>query len=1495
MTGRQARTNIGGGDRLGERNAIDVRSTTFAGPHAPRRLGPLQVAKRSRDDFTERTKLQIAKRAGWLCSFPTCRTPTVGATSDGEGEINIGTAAHICAAAPGGPRYDENMSPEERSSAKNGIWMCRDHGKAIDSTDPEFTVERLHEWRRQAEIDSWRRVLRDEVARGPAVVVDTLLAARIRAAAGGDLEVFRRTVKWPSTSVALTLKVDGLVDPVTTSALAGAVTSLDDLILVAGPGMGKTTTLFQIAEGVLTSGNGTPLVVPLGDWATEGATVLGSILKRPAFHGISEDDFRRAAAQPGIVLLLDGWNELDPQARTRARVEVARLKAELPELGLVVSTRRQALDVPFGGTRVDLLPLNEEQQMQIAVAMRGDAGAKIVDQAWRAEGVRELVTIPLYLRALLSLPENAPFPTTKEEVLRHFVAAHEKEASRAEALHATMQGFQLDYLDGLAVFATSTANTSIADSNARRSIFETETLLADNGQITIKPQPDAVLDVLVSNHVLMRAGDAPGYSFQHQQFQEWYASHSVERRIMAGIADCKGREAVKAEVFNLPAWEEAILFAIERLARGDAHQRTAGAKAIVAAFEVDPILASEMIFRSTEEVWAQIAATIQALVARWHAPGKVDRALRFMLTSGRSEFLDAVWPLITDENEQISLKALRNCSRFRPSILGKDPENRIKALSKHARTVMLTEMASHSGVDGLDLASAIAKNDPDPELQASAIDALAFRRADRHVADVLQNAGEETFDLIARKGLVDEVGDERVQKGVAAARMRLLAEPTSAYDRLRLILYAQGGEDRSAALADIISTMEIDRRQDAEVRLIYEARNRYPGAVVEGLLARVRAGSTLFYGADDILASATLALEDDALLERVLADPVQHDDLAEAAASVLGPKAVGSLVDALLDAGSRLRLHGTYDRAASDHYHGLQTRIAHVPGASLVVAVLERSPHADNEQMARLAQLLSRHPYDEADRGRPFDAASLEAIQGLVEDWGGRMLSSGDAKRWETASIATLASRAPSVSLLPVLRRLLDDNLRRYRGLRAEAQAAGWRPGEAVNEARQPMTHEYQRAFLAIKTPETAAMMKGYLADEHFGALAAQVLAGQWRTANEPPKDRRFLSGVDFSGVEEKRAARHADPDATCEEAETIFAAIESLIADDATDEQKRLAVALGIAAARLPHGQRDGTIQKLIGLAPRRARPDLLVNLVLSGEEIDVSVVADGIAETFEAAKTETWILTQSEGYELKLWLRLLPFVGRPAEALAVVRGMPPAQREPRFLEDMVGALADAPSEEAEELLFKLAEEDPRFYLNRRWRATALRLGTLSSAHRILDLTANGVFAGDSTDDWHLAQELGGRIGADPKLRARVFDLLKDGLTTCGLATLASAVAESPDEDGLLLLVQFENELKRSFFGWRTIEGAVTEHVPIEGGTGTYNIVPIPAAELRRKLLAMTRDGGPTDAAARCLRQIDWIRDEYGVPEAEPRHPDLGSGRPWPILQPDPDATADG
>jgi hypothetical protein len=67
-------------------------------------------------------------------------------------------------------------------------------------------------------------------------------------------------------------------------------------------------------------------------------------------------------------------------------------------------------------------------------------------------------------------------------------------------------------------------------------------------------------------------GDVPGYSFQHQQFQEWYASHDVERLTAQAVGDTAARDRLKAEILNQRQWEEAVLFAVERSARRYRHE-----------------------------------------------------------------------------------------------------------------------------------------------------------------------------------------------------------------------------------------------------------------------------------------------------------------------------------------------------------------------------------------------------------------------------------------------------------------------------------------------------------------------------------------------------------------------------------------------------------------------------------------------------------------------------------------------------------------------------------------------------------------------------------------------------------------------------------------------------------------------------------------------------------------------------------------------------------
>lgn len=75
-----------------------------------------------RDDFSDNTKLALAKRAGFTCSI--CKAVTVAATIESPASTaSVGVAAHICAAAPGGPRYDETMTSTERRYISNAIHL----------------------------------------------------------------------------------------------------------------------------------------------------------------------------------------------------------------------------------------------------------------------------------------------------------------------------------------------------------------------------------------------------------------------------------------------------------------------------------------------------------------------------------------------------------------------------------------------------------------------------------------------------------------------------------------------------------------------------------------------------------------------------------------------------------------------------------------------------------------------------------------------------------------------------------------------------------------------------------------------------------------------------------------------------------------------------------------------------------------------------------------------------------------------------------------------------------------------------------------------------------------------------------------------------------------------------------------------------------------------------------------------------------------------------
>lgn len=114
-------------------------------------IGEVGMARKKEDEFKQKVKDALSRRVAQRCSNPDCRVPTA---APGETELkvnNVGVAAHIHAASPGGPRYDPAMSSIERSSISNAIWLCSICSIKIDLDETRYTASLLREWKRVAE------------------------------------------------------------------------------------------------------------------------------------------------------------------------------------------------------------------------------------------------------------------------------------------------------------------------------------------------------------------------------------------------------------------------------------------------------------------------------------------------------------------------------------------------------------------------------------------------------------------------------------------------------------------------------------------------------------------------------------------------------------------------------------------------------------------------------------------------------------------------------------------------------------------------------------------------------------------------------------------------------------------------------------------------------------------------------------------------------------------------------------------------------------------------------------------------------------------------------------------------------------------------------------------------------------------------------------------------------------------------------------------------
>ncbi|WP_156917568.1 NACHT domain-containing protein [Salinarimonas rosea] len=1385
------------------------------------------------------------------------------------------------------------MTSAERKGPANGIWLCQTCHKLVDSDDQRYTLDVLRRWKAEAIERAFQAVAtgRPMGRVVPSHELDDVdvsflsglglptgetiehVEHKLREATRRDFAAFRSASTWPGPSVPRTVSTEGPhSEQADTASVSQLLAMAEPVILVAPGGVGKSTFLLSVGEHMLEACPQIPVLVPLSEWSEFSESIFEFTLRRFAFASFRREHLMHIAYRGGLALLLDGWNELSPGARMRAQSELKGLRRDYPTTGLLISSRRQQL--PIKGRVVSLDELTFEAQEQIAVSAGGQAGVQILDRARRTKGLREIVANPLFLHALLSTTGSQSFPETKEAVLSAFIEVHESQSDLAGRLHRDALGHQSLILQNLAAYANSTASTVLSEETANRIISTTMKRLAEEGQIGQLPNPGDVVDGLVGAHALVRpAGDTKVVAFQHHLFQEWYASRHVEEVMRSAINQNDLRIELREKIINFYSWQEAVLFACERLSRSDQEGAAAVEVCILETLGIDPVFAAEMIARASSDVWSRVGASILRFVEKWHSPGQIDRAIRFVITSGKPEFAEIVWPLAGNVDDQVQYATFRAAEHFRVGVLGDSRKNRLRDLGKRQREIALVEIAAYGDLEALDFVVEVTGAEEEAEVIVEVIQALEFRRAGHHVAQILKNASDDVWRLLADSGYPLDFSDPRLQARIEHEREKLRAAETRV-DR-QLAYFVSSRATDVATLRKLLVDPKLNMHNAYVQNLIVEVHANFGSEVAEALAVRLANGFSIPYRVRDFLNDAT-TVETGQIAELVL-DLSSDPRRSEAAACMVGAAVVDRLVERLIITRQEALSRGRADAARYAEERALIDRIAQTRDDAFFPVILELAEDDDLVRIGVVSELVARHGCD-GESCRPIPDLYQALLRMKLERWA-ELLTKSPGPRHLAANLARAVGRLGDPALADVLLALLRQDLEKLQEARAARNAAKLRSDIDITG----YTLSYTSAFAAMGSGRAVDILKANLADHLWGHDAAVALFTIWDKSRDKESARRSVWIDDYSQHMKRRGTREKGLMPTSEFGEAIFDVIRQIVRSKPGPAGWTHAVSLASVGLALPHGNKRADLEHFFDAqeqAPLMRR--MLAAAARSGEVIPSALLVAGVKELLTAADQSPWRLDRDRG-ELLDWMVLFPFADDPFALIKIVQGLPGPYQHASTFKRLLHVIPYGPTRQGLALLEQLAVQVPSLKRCRDWQIAITKLDTSEAAVFLIEQVVSGEM--QPLEHSFLAKFLANHASRSVEVRSLLTGGLQMVQKEDSRALLISAIEEVRGEEQFMIL--FDSCLQGHYSESRLVRalrGLAINRRPVDESDVLFEEYGTPLPELRMRLFSMLMAGDAAGTLAeKCLVTLDLLRDENGRLNDEPRHPDISAGRPWP------------
>lgn len=324
---------------------------------------------------------------------------------------------------------------------------------------------------------------------------------------------------------------------------------LGAVVVVAGPGFGKTTLIHAIARKAALAGL-LPAIVPITKLSESGLSIAEYLSEQLNNEFDVQIDWRTAANVGTLVLLLDGLDEVSSDRRTLMLERLKVYRASHPGVRWLMTVRDAAvLAPPEDATVVELAPLQNEDIPQYVDFYRpGEPGIaqNLLDRMSARSELAHLVRIPIFLALMLVMRQE-----------------------NANLRRSDLLDIYLETLFHPAAFKATQADT--VDTSALRRIaeraafdaLETDTIgvscrLLERcvKDIASDLRTDEVCEALVKRGVLRRVNPAR-LTFPFPIIQEYLASAEL-------LEHHSDQLAQRLAMIVRRPWAQAIQFALER-------------------------------------------------------------------------------------------------------------------------------------------------------------------------------------------------------------------------------------------------------------------------------------------------------------------------------------------------------------------------------------------------------------------------------------------------------------------------------------------------------------------------------------------------------------------------------------------------------------------------------------------------------------------------------------------------------------------------------------------------------------------------------------------------------------------------------------------------------------------------------------------------------------------------------------------------------------------